>query len=307
MKERFQVSGYLARGNGIPSKTLVLTFGISFLCHAVLIGAMFFLPEYRKPVGNPFPSAINVSLVSFSAGPPAGEGQVAGAAAAQAERAGLRKEIPVIKVAKAEKISKPAVKAEKITKAVSLSPEKIPAKKVDASSLINNAIKNIEKKVDESRSTTVTRAIDQLRNQVESSGNIKAAGVPGGGIKTNAPAGVPGGFGSGTGTGGGTGGAAGVIDIYKAEIYYRIQQNWAYSEQLGGSNSELMAVLVIKIMPGGEISDIWFERKSGNRFLDESAYRAVQKSNPLPQIPQEYNRPYYEVGLRFGAGGLKQK
>ena len=306
MKKRLQVSGYLLQGNGIPPKTLVLTFGISFLCHAVLIGAMFFMPEYRKPTGNPFPSSINVSLVSFSAGPPAGEIPVAGTVAVKSERPGLKKAIPVVKVEKAAKISKPAVIAEKITKAVSLSPEKIPAKKkVETSSLINNAIKNIEKKVGESRSATVTSAIDQLRNQVESSGNVKTAGVPGGGIKTNAPAGVPGGFGSGTGIGGGTWGAAGVIDIYKAEIYYRIQQNWAYSEQLGGSNSEQMAVLVIKIMPEGEISDIWFERKSGNRFLDESAYRAVQKSNPLPPIPQEYNRSYYEVGLRFGAGGLK--
>lgn len=285
----------MVRRNGIPSKTLVLTFGISFLCHAVLIGAMFFLPEYRKPMGNPFPSAINVSLVSFSAGPPAGEVQVAGAAAVQAKKAGLKKETPVIKVEKAEKIKK----------AVSLSPKKIPAKKVETSRLINNAIKNIEKKIDESRSATVARAIDRLRNQVESSDNLKTAGVPGGSIKTGAPAGVPGGF--GTGTGGGAEGAAGVIDIYKAEIYYRVQQNWAYSEQLGGSNSELMAVLVIKIMSGGEIRDIWFERKSGNRFLDESAYRAVQKSNPLPPIPQEYDRPYYEVGLRFGTGGLKQK
>lgn len=278
--------------NGIPPKTLVLTFGISFLCHAVLIGAMFFLPEYRKPMGNPFPSAINVSLVSFSAGPPAGEVSVAGVAVAQAKKAGLKKETPAVKVEKAETVKK----------AVSLSSKKIPAKKVETSKLINNAIKNIEKKVDESRSATVARAIDRLRNQVESSDNIKTAGVPGGSIKSSAPAGGPGGF--GTGTGGGTGGAVGAIDIYKAEIYYRIQQNWAYSEQLGGSNSERMAVLVIKIMSGGEISDIWFERKSGNRFLDESAYRAVQKSNPLPPIPQEYDRPYYEVGLRFGTGGL---
>ncbi len=279
--------------NGIPPKTLVLTFGISFLCHAVLIGAMFFLPEYRKSIGNPFPSALNVSLVSFSAGPPAGEVSVAGVAVAQAKKAGLKKETPVVKVEKAETVKK----------AVSLNLKKIQDKKVETSKLINNAIKNIEKKVDESRSATVVRAIDRLRNQVENSDNIKTAGVPGGSIKSSAPAGGPGGF--GTGTVGGTGGAVGAIDIYKAEIYYRIQQNWAYSEQLGGSNSEMMAVLVIKIMPGGEISDIWFERKSGNRFLDESAYRAVQKSNPLPPIPQEYNRTYYEVGLRFGTGGLK--
>jgi len=68
-----------------------------------------------------------------------------------------------------------------------------------------------------------------------------------------------------------------------------------------------MTVLVIKIMPGGEISDIRFERNSGNRYLDDSAYRAIQKSNPLPPVPEQYDRAYYEVGLRFGTGGLKQK
>jgi colicin import membrane protein len=304
MKERFHSFGYSMEGNIIPSKTLALTFGISFFCHAVLIGAMFFLPEYRKPAGNPFPSSINVSLVSFSAGPPAGELRAAGAPASEAATAAPKKEIPAVKIGKAEKISKPLVKAEKTTKAVSLSPEKTPPKKkVETADLINNAIKNIEKKVDESRSANVTKAIDQLKSRVESSGNIKTAAVPGGGVGTNAAGPPAGGLGIGTGSGE----TAGVIDIYKAEIYYRIQQNWAYSEQLGGGKSEQMAVLVIKIMPGGEISEIRFERKSGNRFLDESAYRAVQKSDPLPPIPRELGMSYYEVGLRFGAGGLKQR
>jgi colicin import membrane protein len=302
MKERSQSPGYSGEGNNIPPRTLALTFGISLFCHAMLIGAMFFLPEYRKPAGNPFPSAINVSLVSFSAGPPGGEVRGAGAGSAKAEIVVPKKEIPVLKTQKAEKISKPAVQPEKTTKAVSLSPEKIPEKKkVETSELINNAIKKIEKKVDESRSANVTRAIDQLKSQVESNGNLKTAGSPKSGIGTNPPAGLPGGFGGGAGAGE----SAGIIDIYKAEIYYRIQQNWAYSEQLGGGKSDQMAVLVIKIMSGGEIREIRFERKSGNRFLDESAYRAVQKSDPLPPIPRELGMSYYEVGLRFGAGGLK--
>jgi colicin import membrane protein len=299
MRELLKTSGYMINSKGIPPKTLVLTFGVSFLCHAILIGAMFFLPEYKKSMGNPFPSAINVSLVSFSA-PPAGEIPVAVVAAGQAEKAGLKKGTPEIKPE--IKIDK---KMEKIKKAVSLNQEKTPVKKIETSKLINNAIKNIEKKIDSSRSATVAGAIDRLKNQVENSGKIKTAGIQEGGVKKDAPAGIPGGF--GTGPWSGTGGAAGAIDIYKAEIYYRIQQNWAYSEQLGGSNSEEMAVLVIKITPGGEINDIRFEKKSGNRFLDESAYRAIQKSNPLPPLPQEYYRSYYEVGLRFGAGGLNQK
>lgn len=65
MKGRFQVSENFLGGTDIPSKTMVLTFGISFACHAILIGALFFLPEYRKPSVSPFPFAINVSLVSL--------------------------------------------------------------------------------------------------------------------------------------------------------------------------------------------------------------------------------------------------
>jgi colicin import membrane protein len=294
MRELFKASDYIDIRSGIPPGTLVLTFGISFLCHVILIGAMFFLPEHGRPVGNPFPSAINVSLVSFPSAPPEGEISVAGTPDIQAEQAVSKKEAQSIQ----------ASKTEKTKKSVSLSKEKAPLKKVETSKLIDKAIKSIEKKVESSRSATVTSAIERLRNQVENPGKIKNAGVAGG-VKKDVPPGIPGGV--GTGIMGGTGGPAGPIDIYKAEIYYRIQQNWAYSEQLGGANPEHLAVIVIKIMPGGEIKDIWFEKKSGNRFLDESAYRAVQKSNPLPPLPQEYYRQYYEVGLRFGTGGLNQK
>jgi colicin import membrane protein len=69
----------------------------------------------------------------------------------------------------------------------------------------------------------------------------------------------------------------------------------------------LEAVLAIKILRNGEIEDIWFDKKSGNVYLDDSAYKALVKSNPLPPLPNDYMRPYYKIGLRFGPKGLKQK
>lgn len=298
MKGHLQVSENFFGGTGIPPKTMVLTFGISFACHAILIGAMFFLPEYRKPSGNPFPSAINVSLVSLPAAPagsPEGSAPVAEAtipeqAVKTVEKKASKAEAPI-----PEKISKPAVKIEK---KVSLKPEISPKKKVETADLIKNAVKNIENKVGESRPASVSDAIGKMRDQVENTNRVKGAGIPGSGVKGSLP-GITGGIGSGAGS------SFGVLDIYKAEIYYKIQQNWAYSEQLGGRGADSMAVLVIKIMSSGEISDIRFESKSGNRYLDDSAYRAIQKSNPLPPVPEQYGRTYYEVGLRFGAGGLK--
>lgn len=300
MKGRFQISENFPVGAGIPQKTMVLTFGISFACHAILIGAMFFLPEYRKPSGNPFPSAINVSLVYLPAGPtgpPAGTAPVAQEAVPQQIEKTVEKKAIKAEASIPKEISKPAVKAEK---KVSLRPEISLKKKVDTAALIKNAIKNVEKKVEESRPATVSDAIGRIRDKVENTNKVKSAGIPGSGVKGSVP-GIPGGIGSGAGQ------PFGVLDIYKAEIYYKIQQNWAYSEQLGGSGADSMAVLVIKIMPGGEISDIRFERKSGNRYLDDSAYRAIQKSNPLPPVPEQYRQAYYEVGLRFGTAGLKQK
>ncbi|MDQ1330749.1 MAG: colicin import rane protein, partial [Thermodesulfobacteriota bacterium] len=185
-------------------------------------------------------------------------------------------------------------------KKVSLNPETAKINKVDTAGLIKDAVKNMEKKVSESRPAEVSDDITRMRNQVENTNRVKSAGIPGGGVKGTLP-GISGGTGSGTGA------PFGILDIYKAEIYYKIQQNWAYSEQLGGRGADNMAVLVIKIMPNGEIGDIRFERKSGNTYLDDSAYRAIQKSNPLPPVPEQYDKSYYEVGLRFGTAGLKQK
>lgn len=319
MRESFPFSGYFNERSGIPQKTVALTFGFSFACHAVLIGILFFSPGFSRHAVNPFPSAINVSLVSLPAGSPeqsAGRPVVKKSEGVTEEKS-VKKE-PVV-TEKPKEIAKPAVKAvkipekvqekpvKKVSKAVSLNPKTLPKDKADSAELIKNAVKDMEKRVGESRPASVNDAISKIRNQinnpdktgrVESPDQIKGFGLHASGIKGGVP-GVSGG-------GGGDNLPIGVFDIYKAEIFYIIQKNWAYSEQIGGRGSDSMAVLVIKIMRTGEISDIRFESRSQNRYLDESAYRAIQKSNPLPPLPEGYVRPYYEIGLRFGTSGLKQ-
>ena len=97
------------------------------------------------------------------------------------------------------------------------------------------------------------------------------------------------------------------ILIYQAEIQYQIQKNWAFSQQLAGDNIQMEAVLAIKVLRNGEIEDIWFDKKSGNAYLDESAYKALVKSNPLPPLPNDFMNPYYKIGFRFGPKGLKNE
>jgi colicin import membrane protein len=84
---------------------------------------------------------------------------------------------------------------------------------------------------------------------------------------------------------------------------YRIKQNWAFNQRLAGSEKAIEARLLIKILKNGQIRDVWFETRSGNRYLDDSALKAVKKSNPLPQLPKGYAT--YEIGLRFTPSGLK--
>ncbi len=118
--------------------------------------------------------------------------------------------------------------------------------------------------------------------------------------------------GGGTGDGSAGGGTLGIqakaaITSYAGSVLPdRINRNWAFSEHLASRRFNLEAVLVIKIRSDGEIVDVWFEKKSGDRYFDNSAYNAVVKSNPLPPLPQAYTAyaDAYTIGLRFTPSGL---
>ena len=64
-------------------------------------------------------------------------------------------------------------------------------------------------------------------------------------------------------------------------------------------------VLSITIKADGTITALSFEKKSGNIYLDDSAFRAVKKSSPLPPF-SDYNirEPFFETGIVFPVGEL---
>jgi colicin import membrane protein len=288
-------------GMGQESHSMVFPFGVSFLFHLVIIGALVFMPEFGS--GHRFRSGVvNVSLVSLpSSGPDSGGPAASVVKPKAAEKKPPQK--PTVKVAEPKPV--PAVK--KPPKAVSLAPKKIKSKKslkkktFDRSKIIDSAIERIEKKVEKTETDSVATAIEQLKRKVAASDSQARTG-PGGGASGKAGVAGPAG-------GSGTGGARVLesILIYQAEIQYQIQKNWAFSQQLAGDSTQMEAVLAIKVLRNGEIEDIWFDKKSGNAYLDESAYKALVKSNPLPPLPKDYMRPDYKIGLRFGPKGLKNE
>jgi colicin import membrane protein len=204
----------------------------------------------------------------------------------------------------------PKAEPEKSADVISLSNEKpkiktsLKKETFKSTQAIKNALNRIEKQVEETRpADPLASALDRIKSKVEKTEAAATAGPPSKGAAASGQA-------SGSGGGGGTGGtgASGIqpIDFYRSLVPNHIENNWVFNEQLVGGRTDLVSVIVIKIMQNGEISDIWFEKKSGNSYFDDSVYKAVKKSNPLPPLPKEYTRPYYELGLIFTPKGLKR-
>jgi colicin import membrane protein len=209
----------------------------------------------------------------------------------------------------------PKPEPEKSADVISLSNEKpkiktsLKKETFKSNQAIKNALNRIEKQVEETKPVDpLASALDRIKSKVE-----KAESETGKGLSRESGTGKSPGTSGAGGSGGGTGGTGGTggfgiqpIDFYRSLIPNHIENNWVFNEQLVGGRTDLVSVIVIKIMPNGEITDIWFEKKSGNGYFDDSVYKAVKKSSPLPPLPREYTRPYYELGLIFTPKGLKR-
>ena len=83
----------------------------------------------------------------------------------------------------------------------------------------------------------------------------------------------------------------------------QIEQNWVFNDTLARIDQNLEVRILIKILKSGEIRDIIYETRSGNQYLDESAKKAIKKTNPLPPLPPGMYS--YDVVVIFTPKGLK--
>ena len=272
--------------------------GLSILCHILFFSGVLFLPQFRSS-GPYIPSAVEVDLVSLpqaESEPRASSGQQPVSPRAEVKEAPVKP----IKPAEQPEPPKPAkelktVKTkEKPLKAVKTKPPKplkvkksLKKKTYNASKVISSAIARIEKEAPESRPRPVLQAIGRLKEEVESEGGVVMRGA--------------------TARSGASKKALELLDIYNAEIWHRIQKNWAFSEEMVRGRTDLEATIIVKIMTEGEIRDIWFEKRSGNSYFDDSVFKAVKKSDPLPPLPEGYLGSFYDVGFRFNLSELQRR
>jgi colicin import membrane protein len=265
--------------------TLFWFFIVSFFGHLLLFIGILLLPDLA-PAKKFTPSVINVSLVSIPS-------QEVSTQSAPESTPKAVKQLPSRKTSRKSK------------KTVSVAPTKpkpkisLKKKTFKSSKVIEQALSKLEKKVEDSRPPSVNEALDKLKRQVEESDPSERL------RKKAVESVVQKGAGTGEGNLADRQKIWGAMQIYNAEIAYHIRKNWVFSEHFAGGRTDLETALGIKVMPNGEITDIWFDKRSGNTHLDDSAHKAVMKSNPLPPLPKEFMQPHYMVGLRFGPKGLK--
>ncbi len=91
---------------------------------------------------------------------------------------------------------------------------------------------------------------------------------------------------------------------YNSAIASRLLQFWSLPEFMQ-KESELTAIVDITIRRNGDIANIMFERRSGNRVFDQFVHKAIEAANPLPPIPSAMKKQRYEIGLIYKPGSIK--
>jgi TonB family protein len=54
------------------------------------------------------------------------------------------------------------------------------------------------------------------------------------------------------------------------------------------------------------VTHISFEKRSGNSFFDQSAYRAIKKSDPFPPLPAWIQDSSVELGIKFHSADYRK-
>jgi len=94
------------------------------------------------------------------------------------------------------------------------------------------------------------------------------------------------------------------LNEYIGFINSRIQGNWTLPQALRPKDN-VETIIEVKILGNGAVERLNFEKRSGNRYVDDSAMKAVQKSMPFPPFPEGIMDNYIEIGIRFHSSEVR--
>ncbi len=283
------MQAFVANGRRNP---MLWPLAISFGAHLLVLGfTIFDYPGHSTP--DFMPSVIDVRMVDLTE------------RTASTAPSGKTPEVTVPRVeqpkpAKTESaLSAPAKPAKP---EVSVAPRRkktktaLKYKTFKKEAMKKKALKQLKQKVETSTPRPLQDRFKELREKVAKEGKPVQKQEP---AKEGTQAATGGGYAPGSKQ------EIELIDLYSLEIAYAINKNWAFAEQLSSRGNKLMASIAFKVMPDGTITDIFFTDRSGNPYLDDSAYKAIVKSSPVKPYPPELKRTYIEMGLHFTPEGVR--
>jgi TonB family protein len=91
---------------------------------------------------------------------------------------------------------------------------------------------------------------------------------------------------------------------YIGVVWSRVKKNWTIPQALMPKEN-IETTIDVKISRSGTLDYIGFEKRSGNRYFDDSALRAVKKSCPFPPLPYWIMDKSIEIGIRFHSEELR--
>jgi colicin import membrane protein len=94
------------------------------------------------------------------------------------------------------------------------------------------------------------------------------------------------------------------INAYYAMIWSRIKRGWALPQGILPGDV-LETVIDVTILRNGAVTEVNFEKRSGSRFFDESALKAIRKASPFPPLPAGISEASLGVGIRFHSSELR--
>jgi colicin import membrane protein len=291
------------------NRTVVVPFLVSLFAHALLFSFILYTPKNDNKRFFMPSSVINVQMVNLPGGSPESNrtAEVAAGSAAKLPDTAPPAETELPKAATPRSESKDSAQAEI---SIARQPAKPKTSLKHQTRRPPEQVKPPAPRREERRQPAPVQAaappvnpldetIRRIRERVEQEGRPASAFTEGSGE------GVPGAGGGPGGSGFGNRQEVEAIDLYRLEVAFAINRNWAFADQLARDRGEMVASIVFKVMPDGRIEDIFFTDRSGNPYLDESAYRAIVKSSPVRPHPSELKRSYIEMGLRFTPKGVQ--
>jgi protein TonB len=86
---------------------------------------------------------------------------------------------------------------------------------------------------------------------------------------------------------------------YEKLIRERVAQRWRTNDVDSRLRTAPAAIVTFTIAKDGNISNIKIFQSSGNYALDQSAQRAVYEANPMPPLPQGFEKNSANIEFWF--------